>query len=153
LLGNRNYALFGALFGVRSDLFPALAPDRGLPDDVSDTVRQEALETGDYWGHTWIRWSELQAANPDELGNGLFLYERFLGATGTPIETRRIVSYDPERVNQQWQEGEHHYWTIQPKRRDLIADDLDWQAVFQISAVLAEHFGESAVQLVVWFDS
>ena len=40
-LVNRNYDIFGCLFGVRNYAnFKPIAPDRGLPEDVSSLVKE-----------------------------------------------------------------------------------------------------------------
>lgn len=56
----RDYKAFGQLFGVRNaaDVEP-LAAKRGLPDDVSLQVKEEAKYSGHY-AHSWISWQELK---------------------------------------------------------------------------------------------
>ncbi|MFE2478922.1 hypothetical protein [Streptomyces sp. NPDC059389] len=75
LYNGRSYRAFGALFGVRNSAsFRPLAPDRGLPPDVT----QDAREAYEGWSVThsasWITWAELKAADWNEaaadVGNG-----------------------------------------------------------------------------------
>lgn len=66
LLLSRDYKAFASLFGVRNyhDLSP-IAARRGLPDDVSDAVREDAAWEGNH-SHTWITWREIAALGPQE---------------------------------------------------------------------------------------
>jgi hypothetical protein len=59
---SRNYRVFAELAGVRGD--PAsgkpVAPDRGLPDDVSFWVKLESDRYGeDGHSHSWASWQEV----------------------------------------------------------------------------------------------
>lgn len=52
---SRNYALFEKLAGVRGEVENAIAPPRGLPDDVTTVTKFDCS----YWGldghsHSWI---------------------------------------------------------------------------------------------------
>jgi hypothetical protein len=156
ILGHRNYTIFGALFGVRCDLFPAIAPDRGIPADASATINQslsESIGEDGKHGHTWVLWSEIIAADLQELGNGLFLYDRHPNpVTGQNQERVLTIAYDAQLVDRCWQEEDHCYWTVQPKRGEVMNDDPDWQTIFKISAALADRFGADQVRWVVWFE-
>lgn len=47
----RNYSFFGLMAGVRSETFEAILPKRGIPEDVSDGVKEQWKQwEGD--GHT-----------------------------------------------------------------------------------------------------
>jgi hypothetical protein len=161
VLASRNTDLFGALFGVGSTLFRPLAFARGLPADVSQTVRRDAgvpftldgttsLHES-WWGDTWITWSEILAADPDEPADGLWLFQREPGPLGTPVESWTNLPYDPAQVGRRWEEDGVSYWVVHPRRRDLMTDDADWQAVVELSTVLARRFGAAHVRWVVWF--
>lgn len=63
----RSYGLFGFLAGVRnySDV-PPLSQPRGLPDDVSTSVREESDDWGcDGHSHSWLSVEELASFNYD----------------------------------------------------------------------------------------
>ena len=56
---DRDYGLFGVLAGVRSG-FRGLVEPRGLPDDLSDEVKEE-WNDGEFFGETWYDYCELKA--------------------------------------------------------------------------------------------
>lgn len=56
----RDYGLFGILAGVRSNSDSLVEP-RGIPDDLSDSVKKE-WDNGDcFFGATWYDYCELDA--------------------------------------------------------------------------------------------
>jgi hypothetical protein len=59
----RDYQAFGKLFGVRNiaNIQP-IAAKRGLPEDVSQQVKKDAMYSGLY-AHSWIAWQELKENN------------------------------------------------------------------------------------------
>ncbi|MEU6252665.1 hypothetical protein [Streptomyces sp. NPDC047043] len=62
----RDYVAWDCLFGVRGtgDVERALFADRGLPDDISDPVRETGI--GDYQhSHTHVTWAEVTAVDWD----------------------------------------------------------------------------------------
>lgn len=72
LYSARNYDAFGCLFGVQNYAnFRPIAPDRGLPAEVSDSVRaqfeRQSQLPDQTFGSTWITWAEVQAIDWDEL--------------------------------------------------------------------------------------
>ncbi len=69
-LVERNYGIFGALFGVRnSDGFIAAFPDRGLPLNLSrEASTQFELAGEGAVRATWALWREIQAVNWEQIG-------------------------------------------------------------------------------------
>lgn len=57
----RDYGLFGILANVRNNS-GALQPPRGLPDDVSDTLKKQ-YDTFDYFSSTYYDFCELELAS------------------------------------------------------------------------------------------
>jgi len=56
----RDYFLFGVLGGVRYDCPNPIAAYRGLPDDVSQDVKEESDSwSGDGHSHSWVGLTEL----------------------------------------------------------------------------------------------
>ena len=57
----RSYSLFTALAGVRDDgMTPVISDPRGLPDDVSEIIKQESDDWGvDGHSHSWLTAKEL----------------------------------------------------------------------------------------------
>jgi hypothetical protein len=79
----RSYAMFGWFADVRnySDV-PPLSDERGLPDDVSDSVRTEHMGWGgDAHTASWMSVEELTAFNYDQ-----------------PVEDRRVMVQLAENV-------------------------------------------------------
>jgi hypothetical protein len=64
----RDYDAFGCFFGVRNYAgFRPLAPERGLPADVSPQVKQEVERFGkEAFGLSWIAWEEIKQIDWDE---------------------------------------------------------------------------------------
>lgn len=58
ILDGRDYKLFGRLAGVRSAVSPFVKP-RGLPDDLSDEVKNEYGNGEGYFCETWYDYCEL----------------------------------------------------------------------------------------------
>jgi hypothetical protein len=55
----RDYNAFGQLFGVRNTRsMQSIAAKRGLLDDASPPVKEEARSAG-LFAHSWISWQEL----------------------------------------------------------------------------------------------
>ena len=62
LFPGRDYDSFACLFGVRNFArFRPIAEDRGLPDDVTEKVREEFPVEDGYHSYTWITYREIQA--------------------------------------------------------------------------------------------
>lgn len=68
-LVERNYSLFGCLFGHRQQCeAEPLAPNRGIPDSMSREVRRDRERVMS--GATWASWSELDGVvTSDTSGN------------------------------------------------------------------------------------
>ena len=68
ILLDQSYAMYGSLFGIRNTTtFVPAAPSRGLPEDISEEVKGDAVGEG-FHSYTWITWEELQAIDWDEVG-------------------------------------------------------------------------------------
>ena len=78
---NRNYALFGALAGVRNHDVTPLCQPRGLPPDLSEDDIKKLYDgyllSG---GHTptWFTLAEAEAYNTKDLDYGLEQWNRWL---------------------------------------------------------------------------
>lgn len=153
VIAPQYYALFGAIFGVRSDQFHPLAPKRGLPPDLSQPVRAALQDSLDdtYWGHSWVLWHELMAQDLDEAGQELVLHERFQGPHGDWIEITREIDDDPFVEGKRWQKDGHTYWIDRLRRRDVVSEP-NWLRLMKMMELLVERFGDRHVRLVVWFD-
>jgi hypothetical protein len=76
VLVGRNYDAFGCLFGVNNYAhFAPIAAERGLPDNLSEQLKQEneklvrvfgPFGQGAFFLPSWVLWSELKAVDWDE---------------------------------------------------------------------------------------
>ncbi|GAB7186761.1 hypothetical protein ATKI12_6592 [Kitasatospora sp. Ki12] len=173
----RDYSAFACLFGVRdlSTRWQPVAADRGLPADVSDSVRTEhASWGGAAFGATWLGWDEILAIDWDEpavpRATGIARYRRqpdgtlelvhrevwsrgFARASG--VDT---LSVDPARIGELWAEGTEWdtgttvFRAERARRRDAVPADGPWQPVWTVMRALADVHGDRNVRLVVWFE-
>lgn len=71
-LVERNYGMFGSLFGVRNDYgFRPISPTRGVPDDSPPELERWGEEPEPPWEGepSWITWGEIRAIDWDERGD------------------------------------------------------------------------------------
>lgn len=165
LYDHRDYDAFGSLFGVRghqAGLEP-LAPGRGLPEDVSETVARAHLGHGT----TWISWAELAAADRDGAAPGpdayLHRYRRRSPGDAWVFEERafpvdrlaELSGLTPPRdgwpAGTEWRDGDVLLRVEPLTRRQTVHADT-WAPVLSAMRVLAERHGGTGVRLVVWFD-
>jgi len=60
----RNYDMFSCLFGMKPYAqFTSIAPNRGLPGDISEEASDDYLTWEEACGETWISWPEIQAVD------------------------------------------------------------------------------------------
>jgi hypothetical protein len=172
VLLDRNYDLFGCLFGVANYAhFRPLAPFRGVPDMASTLVRTAVEQSGNLWT-TWISLSEIQSMDLDEpalyadsrlwhepltatqpVRNG---NKSFGGAVVMPpigmveeVGLGAIPIWEPDLV---WEEPrmQLRLRTGILTRREALTPD--WWTVVALMEALGEQFGPQHVRLVVWFD-
>jgi hypothetical protein len=168
LLFNRDYDLFGCLFGVKNYAnFRPLAPDRGIPKDASITVRNELFKEAE--NPSWILWSELKAVDWEEetLYPDDRLHEYHYNENGELIfDTKCAWSTAAEKATgltmTQIQAPDHHWldgqkWEFEGKifraerlkRKEVLHGAFS--TVMDIMQVLGNRFGDENVRLVVWF--
>ena len=69
-IDDRNYALFGVLAGVRGSGLPRISEPKGLPEDASPNVAEDARRWGiDGHSHSWLTLKELKEFNWDYYHN------------------------------------------------------------------------------------
>lgn len=156
-LVGRNYEVFASLFGVRGFAeFEALAPDRGLPDDVSRMAKSES------WGHShsWIGYDELKKADWEESAkdNRFIIVDKdgkqlskFGWSSGLDDMPREDIEAANDGELVEWGDGK--YLTTQYiTRREALSGSWEW-LIFDLLPVFADRYGEKNVRMVVWFDS
>ncbi|MEV6478929.1 hypothetical protein [Streptomyces sp. NPDC051576] len=145
LYDETDYAAFGCLFGVRNHAgFQPLAPDRGLPVDLSSGMRSQlasSVETGGLSGATWVSWAELAAMDPTapaQFTGGLTWRTKSLPSTprqGVEWTTDDLMcAYEPLTAG------------------TVLGPETHWPHVFAVMKALAGRFGDDGVRLVVAFD-
>lgn len=176
LVIDRNYEIFAWLFGVRRrpDIpmrwnDPPIAAGRGLPPDASNDVASEysadmARFPKEYYGVTWVTWSEVQAIDWDEriedrivesrgdapsspcVGT-LYWRSQFLTTHAALVPT----SADALVPGQRWNVGDKVYEVVAMRRRDVL--ERQWELLFELMETLASRCQDSKyLRLVVWFD-
>jgi hypothetical protein len=142
ILVERNPSLWGWVFQARG-LFPSVADDRGLPDDVSIRVRQETdmlrevTHEGEIHSFTWVSWREIDAIDwsVGTLDGGPPTATMLVGERG-PDGTmrRRLIQRELRR------------------RRDTLEGSPGWTLLMDLMRRLAADYGPDNVRAVVWFE-
>jgi hypothetical protein len=169
-LVEREYGVFGSLFGVRNedDFVPAF-PSRGVPDDASTEVLDELRKMGDLAvGATWTLWDEIRHLEWDEKGNSLtrraVIWEEDEGPLPGSDSTwqdegerwhLRRASRTVEGVYEDFYRGKSSQSVVYQERRWTRQEVLraGWRLLFQLMEKLASAYSAKGVRLVVWFDS
>ncbi len=153
ILLDRNYSMFGSLFGVRNGTdFAPIAAGRGLPPHVSDELKERAEEAGcGYHSHTWVTGTELQAVNWEEKALDGIAWST--SHSGPQVrEGRRLSHDDPHRHDgATWTEEGLMFSIGQVTRREAAGDDLC--LLLAMMEPLMQKYGGECVRLVVWFDN
>ena len=175
-----HYDMFGCLFGVKNYAnFRPVAPDRGIPEDVSGEVKRRVAEiltwaepdSADFHSATWISWAEIKAIDWREEGleadsrlhryqrteDGTLVYEGKSAWSGELAEamgmdlTEAILYKLVLPDGFEFELGERVYRAEKLQRKDVL--NPEWMDVFKNMESLAAKYGDELVRLVVWFDS
>jgi hypothetical protein len=173
LYDETDYAAFGCLFGVRNYAgFQPLAPDRGLPVDLSIGMRSQLdpwAASGDLHSATWVSWAELASIDPtttpDHFIGRLTWRTKSLPSTlhqqlvsdSWPAEALSAVGVPPANLHNATGRVE---WTIDELTCTyepltvgaVLGHESHWPHVFAVMKALAGRFGDEGVRLVVAFD-
>ena len=128
----RSYGMFGFLANVRNySHIPVIAdPYHSLPPDVSDEVKEEYGEGGDYHTATWLTLRQLKEFNYDQA----FWNRRVSKQVGPHQWSGAALA----------EEGEGEHLTI----RQLLGEDF-----FRDLAILETLGGLDDVRVIFWFDN
>jgi hypothetical protein len=147
-LVERNRTFWTWMFQDRGE-FPSVAAGRGVPDDVSETVKQELetlkphFGTADFHSLTWVAWEEIEAI------------DWAAGPQPGPLGTPREAVYRNVHISELDAEGVHHS-TIERRalrtRRDTLNGYPGWELLFDVMRQLAHNYRPEYVRMVVWFD-
>jgi len=156
-----NYDMIGMLFGIRNYTgFEPIAEGRGLPGDIHWRVRQEYEALKDIsLGETWIAWPEIAKIDWDEWSPDfdIRIHEYIIGPDGTEkywgkaLLTSELDDEDYRQLTDRGEvrKGNRIYRRERLRRKDCLSES--WQALFELMEVLAKHYGDENVRLVVWF--
>jgi hypothetical protein len=168
-----DYSPLGCLFGIRNwNGWEPVAAGRGLPADVSETVRQDyeqlAAVDAAIGGSTWVSWPELRdldmTGTPSARGvldvneNGSSLHHCYRVEDEWPAEV--VAEYGPPPLGASpvgaaygsWQHGTTTLTYKRVTRNDVLGPGTGWEHVFAVMRALAQRFGDEGVRLVAWFD-
>ncbi|MEV7342828.1 hypothetical protein [Streptomyces sp. NPDC093544] len=173
LYDETDYAAFGCLFGVRNYVgFQPLAPDRGLPSDLSSGMRSQlgsCVASGALHNAGWVTWAELASIDltvaPDDCIGRLTWRTRLTSSTvhrrlvsdPWPTEVLSAVGEPPMDLRHATARVE---WatdklacTYEPLTVGaVLGPETHWPHVFAVMKALAGRFGNDGVRLVVAFD-
>lgn len=156
LHGSRNYTLFTTLAGVRDygEGSPMVAEPKGLPEDVTDYVKQESDEDGcDGHTHSWLTLKELkdfQATEPRINYSGMISPEQ---AKALDEEGKRPNSWcqwtnHEDYVRREWTENNPTLVPLIEKleRRAFELLQSDWDEKYDPAH-------DQDIRIVFWFDN
>jgi hypothetical protein len=168
--------MFGCLFGIENRVgFKPIAPDRGLPADISDEARKNFEEEHAKYpqapfGATWITWSEIKTINWDEEPEEpkYYLYTHYKGADEEIVGSSVGVCSSGEEAAQWlvlnaealgtygWKEGEmwekdDRMYQVKKVTRKEAALDEGWEILFKLMKRVAASSPDEDSRLVVWF--
>lgn len=153
IYSGRNYELFGILADVRGVGNPVISEPKGLPEDVSDVVKNES----DRWGsdghsHSYLTLRELVEyleKNPKIKYDGFVNPEdaKKLDETGeTPNIWAGGVNHELKWVHREWEEDSTVKYLVDKVRQKL--QDVLW---VRTEYQTPEH--EEKIRIVFWFDN
>ena len=159
VLLDRNYDMFGCMFGVRNHAnFKPIAHDRGIPEYVSKRTKKE-LETWDVDGHSFsfltydeikkIDWEEESEENDQRIhqydlqGNKVAKFSWSILVTGD----------DLKELHKKGELRKDDFVFKLEKMRRKDARNGRWLLVEELMKLLAEWVGDENVRLIVWFDN
>ena len=173
LYDQTDYAAFGCLFGVRNYAgFQPLAPDRGLPVDLSRGMRSQLepwVASEDLHRASWVSWAELASLDPATTPNHFIgrltwhakslpsILHQQLVPDPWPSETLAAVGAPPPDLHSttghaEWTTDEV-MCTYEPLTVGaVLGPETHWPHVFAVMKALAGRFGADGVRLVVAFD-
>lgn len=161
---SRSYDTFGSLFGVRNYAgFDPLFADRGLPEDVGYTTRDEYGSWGvDAHSASYVTYDELQAVDWDEESEIPDRRYSVLDADGEPtgakfsyasgwadvIEANEDALARGEAVPNE--AGDKYLQRRYQTRADALSGAWEW-LLFEQWPLLEDRF--PATRMIVWFDN
>jgi len=157
-LAERYYNLFGYLFGVRGpgDKFLPVAAGRGMPPHIAE---ETDLVFQSFGGEkpTWIGWREFRDAIVASYS--IHAYRQDTNGQLREIEKQFSLAkpdYFTTGEQEQLRQGsdvKKDGYIYQYEDDGLLPLGPGWQLIVELGDLLAQHYGEDRVRLVVWFAS
>jgi len=170
-LRGRNYAWFALLAGVRGHLDPMIAPDRGLPKDVSpEVLRQSTQIDDDGHSHSWVTlrelleydWNNHIIQNSESVNKRQFLCFKTRKSNSeyfsSLYDTANMIEITNDQMGQlclgvygMLDERKHYFTTVEwdETYRECVGEKY----VQGIIDKLSEYGDPDEVRLVFWFDN
>lgn len=170
-LRGRNYAWFAILAGVRGQMHPMIAHDRGLPTDVStEVLRQSTQIDDDGHSHSWVtlrelleyKWDYYGISHRESVNKNQFLRFKTRKSTneyfGYQHDTSEMVEISNEQMGRMCL---GIYGTLDERKNYFTI--IDWRETYRecvgeeylqgIIDKLSEYGEPDEVRLVFWFDN
>ena len=162
---HRNYDMFAFWFGVRNydEVVQPQFPDRGFPENPSETTKQRFEEYGCEHSPSYMTWAELE---------NVITSEDFTKKYMSPYTSEHDIvdgkvqpswcsflssSTITETENRKIQKGLGVIKGNKLYRREMTSASEqmsdDWKTLIRHMKIFAKHYGKENVRLVVWFDS
>lgn len=145
----RDTNAFGCLFGVRNpSRFIPIAADRGIPADVSETVKSAIGPQDLSYNHSWITWQELTEINWDESVLNAFVRRYIKDENGEWKSDGGFIPHPPIEYieGKRWKNGDTLNVIERISRADAVKGTFD--LTFDLMKRLAQDYGDEFVRMV-----
>lgn len=147
---DRSYDSFGVLFGVRNYVGAIpIAPERGLPNDISRKVKKESDEwDSDGHSHTWLSVADVKNYDWEQksIDGRVSTIDKMTGAE----VGKASYTYLQDDLEEQKRQG---VYLTHLERRAGEHLSPTWAEFLKEMKILAENYGDDGVRVVVWFDN
>lgn len=156
---SRSYDIFGLLFGVRNYVnFIPIAPERGLPSDVSDFVKKQGGDE-DGHSHSYITLEEFNAIDwkqeSQEFDGRIHMYQKVKGKWKSSGKASSSGYIDVNSIlatgKQELIKGNTKYVVEKTKAKDCL--EGNFEEMFKYLNNIQEQNNWYKIRLVVWFDN
>ena len=149
---DRDYRMFGSLFGVRNNTeFTPLASLRGLPENATAEARRVFGDSESYHSLTYITLRELRSVDWDELALDGRASGRENGDSEV-CEATVLEKTDPRRIDgATWEEGKIVFSVKAVSRKESLG--ASGNLVLNLMETLSARYSEDEIRLVVYFDN
>lgn len=140
-ISGRDYYFFGILAGVRYSVLKPIAPNRGLPPDLSDTLRK-AYKSEWYHSATFLTVKELERA--------LNRYAKYTKSSEGPLDIEQHIDAPMEDAFKYSEDSSIALSRINNSVIKYIRFNLDWE---KAENKLLGSKNKTEYRIILWFDS